>query len=270
MAVLKSAPASWAHILRMIDVSVALPNAEECLEAFGLEDGDCLTAVVLQPKVSATGRSFALWCRGGYRIVTWGKPNSGDDSRSVQDQLRSVQQIQATERAFAAILEDGSVVTWGDPGRGGDSSAVEDQLKGVQQIQATASAFAAILEDGSAIAWGDLNRGGNSSPVQEQLSGVKQIQATSSAFAAILEDGSVVAWGDGSRGGSCEEVQDQLRSVQQIQATGSAFAAIFGRWISCHLGRSIQRRWQLTSPISAEECPANSGDTSGIRCDLSR
>jgi hypothetical protein len=45
----------------------------------------------------------------------------------VEDQLRNVQQIQATDYAFAAILADGSMVAWGDPDRGGDCSAVTDQ-----------------------------------------------------------------------------------------------------------------------------------------------
>ena len=53
----------------------------------------------------------------------------------MQDQLKNVQQIQATKAflggAFAAILDDGSVVTWGDARHGGDSSAVQDQLKNV-------------------------------------------------------------------------------------------------------------------------------------------
>ena len=62
-------------------------------------------------------------------------------------QLKGVLQIQAADRAFAAILEDGCVVTWGDGRFGGDSSAVQDQLKGVQKVQATGTAFAAILED---------------------------------------------------------------------------------------------------------------------------
>ena len=48
-------------------------------------------------------------------VVTWGDADCGGDSSAVRDQLRGVQQIQATHlRAFAAILEDGSVVTWGD------------------------------------------------------------------------------------------------------------------------------------------------------------
>ena len=83
--------------------------------------------------------------------MTWGNPYSGGDSSEVQDQLKGVQQVQATYGAFAAILVDGSVVTWGDPGSGGDSSYVQDQLKGVQQVQANCEAFAAILADGSVV-----------------------------------------------------------------------------------------------------------------------
>ena len=41
-------------------------------------------------------------------VVSWGVAHWGGDSSAVQDQLRGVQQIQATDRAFAAILEDGS------------------------------------------------------------------------------------------------------------------------------------------------------------------
>ena len=37
-------------------------------------------------------------------------------SRRLEDQLRGVQQIQATGQAFAAILADGTVVTWGNAG----------------------------------------------------------------------------------------------------------------------------------------------------------
>ena len=61
-----------------------------------------------------------------------------------------MQEIQASDGAFAAILADGSVVTWGDPGSGGDSRAVRDQLKNVQQIQASERAFA-ILGGGSLV-----------------------------------------------------------------------------------------------------------------------
>ena len=91
------------------------------------------------------------------------------DSSEVQDQLKGVQQVQATSEAFAAILADGSVVTWGEPDSGGDSSEVQDQLKGVQQVQAMNGAFAAILADGSVVTWGKPISGGDSSEVQDQF-----------------------------------------------------------------------------------------------------
>jgi alpha-tubulin suppressor-like RCC1 family protein len=62
-------------------------------------------------------------------VVTWGHKNYGGDSSQVQDQLKNVQQVQATGTAFAAVLADGSVVTWGKPDCGADSSAVQDQLE---------------------------------------------------------------------------------------------------------------------------------------------
>jgi hypothetical protein len=40
-----------------------------------------------------------------------------------------VQQIQATDFAFVAILADGSVVAWGKPESGGDCSTVQDELQ---------------------------------------------------------------------------------------------------------------------------------------------
>ena len=74
-----------------------------------------------------------------------------------------MKQIQAASRAFAAILEDGSVVTWGDEDAGGDISAFQDRLKGAQKIQANDFAFAAILEKkGSVVTWGDPRYGGHS------------------------------------------------------------------------------------------------------------
>lgn len=94
----------------------------------------------------------------------------GGDSSAVQDQLRSVQEIQATGTAFAAILADRSVVAWSNPQSGGDSSEVQDQLRNVRQIRGSRGAFAAMLADGSVVSWGDPALGGFSSAVQDQLS----------------------------------------------------------------------------------------------------
>eukprot|EP00434_Breviolum_minutum_P018264 symbB.v1.2.016113.t1/scaffold1219.1/size131098/5 len=203
-----------------------LVDLEQTIEGAEIEDGECLTALVLQPQLAATRGAFASWSHGDSAIVTWGDPGFGGHMSAVRDQLKGVQHIHATIGAFAAILEDGSVVTWGYPHSGGGSSAVRDQLKGVLQIQATLNAFAAILEDGSVVSWGDEDWGGDSSGVRDQLRGVQQIQASERAFAAILADGSVVTWGDADLGGDSSGVRDQLRSVQQIQASQGAFAAI--------------------------------------------
>ena len=221
------------------------------LEEAEVEDGECLTALVLQPQLTATSSAFALLCHGDNAVVTWGDAKRGGDSSAVRDQLRGVRQIQATAAAFAAILEDGSVVTWGLAALGGDSSAVQDQLKGVLQIQATSQVFAATLEDGSVVTWGDARFDGDSSAVQHQLKGVQQIQSTGMAFAAILEDGSVVTWGNEHFGGDSSAVRDQLKGVQQIQPQVS-LCCDSGRWIRRYLGWCTRRRWQFGISRSAQ------------------
>ena len=103
------------HLRLITAKNQVLVDFEQTLEESEIEDGECLTALVLQPQLAATEGAFALWCHGDSAIVTWGDARFGGDSSAVRDQLRGVQQIQATSGgAFAAILEDGSVVTWGD------------------------------------------------------------------------------------------------------------------------------------------------------------
>ena len=79
-------------------------------------------------KLAATLKAFAWHDHGG---------EFGADSSQVQEQMRNMQHIQATDRVFAAMLASGAVVTCGDPGYGGDSSQVQEQLRNVQHIQAT-------------------------------------------------------------------------------------------------------------------------------------
>ncbi|CAK9071804.1 unnamed protein product [Durusdinium trenchii] len=190
-----------------------------------LVHGDVVAAIIQEPKLAATDGAFALWSSSG--VITWGHAEEGGDSSKVQDQLKAVQDIQASRLAFAALLDGGSVVTWGDPKAGGDSTEVQDALKCVQHITAAAlGAFAAILFDGSVITWGRKEMGGDSSSAQQQLKQVRQIRASAGAFAAILADGSVVTWGHPVYGADSRGVRDQLIDVKDIEATGSAFAAL--------------------------------------------
>eukprot|EP00434_Breviolum_minutum_P019363 symbB.v1.2.017070.t1/scaffold1283.1/size126978/9 len=99
------------HLRLITAKNRVLVEFEQTLEEAGIEDGECLTALVLQPQLAATGAAFALCCHGDSAMVTWGNAICGGDSSEVRDQLKGVQQIQATVLgAFAAILEDGSVV----------------------------------------------------------------------------------------------------------------------------------------------------------------
>ena len=74
----------------------ALVDLNKTLEEAGIEDGECLTALVLQPQLAATDNAFALWCHGDSEIVTWRDPGRGGDSSAVRGQLKGVQQIQST------------------------------------------------------------------------------------------------------------------------------------------------------------------------------
>ena len=175
-------------------------------------------------------------------VVTWGHAPFGGDSSAVQDELRGVQQIQATRAAFAAILADGSVVTWGNPEYGGDSSAVKSQLRSVQQIQSTDYAFAPFWQ--MARSWPGVIRILVVTAAQSRSSsGVSNRFSPHEAFAAILGDGSVITWRHRGHG-IPSEAQDQLRNVQQIQCTDYAFSAIradgsaltWGNLSSCRFG----------------------------------
>ena len=118
---------------RLLSVSGSILDRDAKLGAPNLYTGDCLTLQVGTVRIVGDGKSFAAILEDG-SVVAWGTSYDGGDSSSVQDQLKNVQQIQASHEAFAAILGDGSVVTWGSAYDGGDSSSVQDQLKNVQQI----------------------------------------------------------------------------------------------------------------------------------------
>ena len=100
-----------------------------------LQHNDVLTLHVGQVLVRASKgiddcAAFAALLGDGC-VVTWGSAKCGGDSSAVQDQLKNVQQVQASKQAFAAILADGSVVTWGSAESGGDSRTRSAQERAV-------------------------------------------------------------------------------------------------------------------------------------------
>ena len=133
---------------RLFSSSGSVLDGDTQLGAAKLQTGDCLTLQVGTVRIVGNKGSFAAILGDG-SVMTWGNARCAADSSSVQEQLKNVQQIQASYHAFAAILADGSVVTWGSAGLGGDSSSAEDQLKNVQQMRASSGAFAAMMDPSS-------------------------------------------------------------------------------------------------------------------------
>ena len=182
------AESSGQVVLTLVAPDGCVLEEGQSVEAAGLHDGDTITAIKTQaPQMAATtkrtnlGRvlpmngAFATCFPGCNLVVAWGDPEAGGDCSRVQEQLQNVQQIQATDGAFAAILADGSVVTWGHEWPGGDSRKVQAQLRHVKQIQATATTFAAIRADGSVVTWGGAH---HPKDVQDQLRKIHQIQSS--------------------------------------------------------------------------------------------
>ena len=73
----------------LVDFDQTLAEAE-------IEDGECLTALVLQPQLAATEGAFASWCHGHSAVATWGHRLYGGDTSHFQNQLKGVTQIQAS------------------------------------------------------------------------------------------------------------------------------------------------------------------------------
>ena len=102
-------------------------------------------------------------------MVAWAVPDLEVIAQVSRSKLVEVQQIHASEAAFAAIKEDGTVVTWGNSSAGGDSSMVQGSLADLHRIHAASGAFAAVRNDGQVVTWGDPRGGGDSSTVQDRL-----------------------------------------------------------------------------------------------------
>ena len=239
----------------------ARPDPEISLQAANVKEEEPLTVVAQQTKVTHTGQTDES-------VISWGNPDDGGDCSVVQDQLKNVRQIQATECAFAAILADGSVVAWGNPDHGGDCSAVQDQLRNVRQIQATYTAFAVILADGSVIAWGNEVSGGDCSEVQDQLSNVQQ-----NSGKRLRICGNLSRWISGCLGQSWQwwwllRSSGSAPECVADSGDGLRICCDLSWWVSGCLGQSRPWWWLLPGSRSAQKRAANSGHRRCICSDL--
>eukprot|EP00439_Symbiodinium_sp_Y106_P047255 s326_g6.t1 len=90
---------------RLLDAAGSILDVRESIKRARLQSGGSLTLHINRAQVRATRSAFA-GILGDGSIVTWGDASHGGDCSAVQGQLNNVQQIQASTRAFAAILDD--------------------------------------------------------------------------------------------------------------------------------------------------------------------
>ena len=86
---------------RLVGSSGIVLDACAPIRSARVQDGDFLVLHVHTVRVQASGRAFAVIFGDG-SFVTWGAAPYGGDSSSVQDQLKNVQQIQASARCFCS------------------------------------------------------------------------------------------------------------------------------------------------------------------------
>ena len=108
-----------------------------------------------------------------------------------------IEEVFASECAFAALKRDGSLVTWGDPERGGDSSHVKGKLQPrVPEVLASSSDFGALAEERSAVTLEGPKGEGSCNDVDndlEQRAGKEEF-TNNCVIAAFGKDLSPVNW----------------------------------------------------------------------------
>ena len=193
------------------------------LEEAEIEDGECLTALVLKPTTGGN-RKVPLPC-GVMEIV----PNR------YLGWCRGWRWQFSSSRSAQGCASDSGHKSWGlccDSGRW-----ICCYLGFMQAGAVTVRQFET--------SWGGCSR---FKPLFE-------------AFAAILADGSVVTWGDPDCGGDSSEVRDQLKGARQIQATHNVgLCGDSGRWIRRYLGSTNSvavtvRKFEISSRVCSRFKP---------------
>ncbi|CAK9009668.1 unnamed protein product [Durusdinium trenchii] len=150
--------------------------------------------------IQSTDRHFCALRADGRGVFFWGHHAPENEPMDLGD--RSIKEIQANGRAFAALLSDGSVKVWGEDSCGGHLPCdIERQLKKAEApvvaIQANDRAFAAILKNGEVVTWGDVDHGGCTlnemakDAAEPPPGAAVAVAATRGAFAVLRSDGGV-------------------------------------------------------------------------------
>ena len=164
-------------------------------------------------------------------VKVWGKKNEGGTDPSIgagtnckystegeyESGTNCAKKIAATDRAFAALISDGSIKTWGSTSYGGTDPGI---TSGAVDVFSSYGAFVVRKSDGSLKVWGSTYYGGTDPGI---TNGAGKIIPNQYAFALLKPDGSVKVWGDSSKGGADPGLASD---VVDIIASTQAFAAL--------------------------------------------
>lgn len=126
-------------------------------------------------RIYSTGGAFAAV--NSTIVWVWGDPDSGGVmSKATQARLQAQETIKiyATWRAFAALMNDGSVVSWGNTNDGGYIPSNGFTNGGVKFICANQASFTAVknqtLQGGKPFfSWGNSRYGGSSTSILKSI-----------------------------------------------------------------------------------------------------
>eukprot|EP00913_Durusdinium_trenchii_P028573 g26798.t2 len=174
-----------------------MARCELCREGEHKELQDTLAAA--QQIYDTDTAHAALMPNGG--VLAWGDPERGGRAPRAKA-------VAATVHAFAAILRDDTVLAWGDEAYGGRLN-VElrevEKLQATSKAFAALSTESGPFWEGKRgwLEFGSAKHGGEiSETIQEQLREVRHLASTSSAFCALTADGRLVCWGSAAHGGA--------------------------------------------------------------------
>lgn len=134
---------------------------------------------------------------------------------------RTVAAIVGNERAFAALLNDGSLITWGDQDWGGVTPTLADG-KTFTSLTASQQGFSAFFE-GGVLAWSQSMPEGKTVALPQGKS-IALLAATREAFAACFDDGSLQCWGVADCGGTTPYLF--RKKVTALTSNDHAFTAL--------------------------------------------
>lgn len=166
-------------------------------------------------------------------IFCWGDENGGGqtptippamalaDDSSVVITPRTVASIVGNERAFAALLDDGSLLAWGDSDWGGVTPALANG-KTFTSLVATQQGFSAIFS-GGVLTWGQSMPAGKIVNLPQEKS-ITLLATTREAVAACFDDGSLQCWGVTDCGGTTPYLFG--KKVTALTSNDHAFTAL--------------------------------------------